>query len=391
MAGAGSIAANGRERMEAVLTDTARAKALPNRCYVDPDQFVYERARLFEAGWACIGFGKDVPHPGDVVPRRLLGMPLILLRDAVGTLRVFHNVCSHRGVELVAEPCHVTGVLRCPYHSWAYDLEGRLKATPSIGGPGINRCEGFDRNDHGLRPVRSAVWFDMVFINVSGQAPDFATYIGPLAERWSMFDETLIRHAGADSSASFDLQANWKLAVENYCEAYHLPWIHPGLNSYSRLEDHYNIAEADSFAGQGSRVYRPSLTETGAEFPNFPGLPTQFRGGAEYAALFPNLLLGVHQDHFMAVRLEPLGVDRTLEHLELYYVGEDALGDEFAVIRAANLKAWQQVFAEDVGVVERMQRGRNSPAFDGGVFSPVMDVPTHCFHKWAAQRLMPAS
>jgi choline monooxygenase len=90
----------------------------------------------------------------------------------------------------------------------------------------------------------------------------------------------------------------------------------------------------------------------------------------------------------MAVRLEPVGVNRTVEHLELYYVGEAALDDGFAQIRSANLRAWKQVFAEDVGVVERMQRGRASPAFDGGVFSPVMDVPTHCFHKWAAQRLM---
>jgi choline monooxygenase len=375
-------------RMRAVLAETARAKALPNEAYVDPDFLRYERARLFEAGWACIGFGKDVPNPGDVVPRALLGLPLILLRNAQGEIRVFHNVCSHRGVELVDAPCHVTGVLRCPYHSWAYDLEGRLKATPFIGGPGVNRCEGFDKSAHGLKPVRSAVWFDLVFVNLDGKAPDFSTYIAPLADRWSMFDGGLIRHSGADSSTAFDVRCNWKLAVENYCEAYHLPWIHPGLNSYSRLEDHYNINEWDSFAGQGSRVYRPTLTETGEALPSFPGLPTQFRGGAEYAALFPNVLLGVHQDHFMAVRLEPVAVNRTLEHLELYYVGDRALSDDYAAIRSANLRAWKQVFAEDVGVVERMQRGRASPAFDGGVFSPVMDVPTHCFHKWAAQRLM---
>src|SRR5262249_2060485 len=158
--------------------------------------------RLFEAGWACIGFGKDVPHPGDVVPRSLLGRPLILLRNQQGEIRVFHNVCSHRGVELVAEPCHVTTGLRCPSHSRAYDLEGRLKATPFIGGPGVNRCEGFDKSGHGLKPVRSAVWFDMVFVNVDGQAQDFSDYIAPLAERWSMFDGSLIRHSGSDSSTT---------------------------------------------------------------------------------------------------------------------------------------------------------------------------------------------
>src|SRR5581483_17724 len=77
-------------RLRAVLAETAQAKALPNEAYVDPDFLAYERARLFEAGWACIGFGKDVPHPGDVVPRSLLGLPLILLRNAEGGIRVFH-------------------------------------------------------------------------------------------------------------------------------------------------------------------------------------------------------------------------------------------------------------------------------------------------------------
>ena len=260
-----------RSRLTEVLSETATAKALPNPCYTDPDFLAFERVRLFEAGWACIGFGKDVANPGDVVPRNLMGLPLILVRDTKNEIRVFHNVCSHRGAELVTEPCHVGAVLRCPYHSRAYDLEGKLKATPFIGGPNINRCDGFDKSAHGLRPVRTAVWFDMVFVNVSGQAPEFSTYIAPLAERWSMFDQSLIRHSGADSSSTFDVNCNWKLAVENYCEAYHLPWVHPALNTYSKLEDHYNINEWDSFAGQGSRVYRPTLTETGEELPNFPG------------------------------------------------------------------------------------------------------------------------
>ena len=386
-----SIALSGeklKDRLQAVMAPTGQAKALPNLCYTDPAFQGFERERLFEAGWACIGFGKDVPNPGDVAPRQLMGLPLLLVRDMKREIRVFHNVCSHRGLELVSKACHLNGPIRCPYHSWAYDFEGKLRATPFIGGPHSNECPGFDKSQHGLKPVRAAVWFDMVFVNVGGTAQDFADYIKPLVTRWSVFDGSLIRHGGEDASATFDVHCNWKLAVENYCEAYHLPWVHPALNTYSKLEHHFNISEADSFAGQGTEIYNPSLTDTGKSLPEFPGLPTQFRGGAEYAALFPNVLLGVHQDHFMAIRIEPLGVDRSLEHLELYYVGEAALSDEFREIRQANLRAWKTVFAEDVGAVEAMQRGRASPAFDGGVLSPIMDVPTHCFHKWAAKRLM---
>ena len=85
--------------------------------------------------------------------------------------------------------------------------------------------------------------------------------------------------------------------------------------------------------------------------------------------------------------LEPVSASRTLEHFEIYYVGDEPLGDNYAALRAANSRSWRSVFNEDQDIVERLQRGRASPAFQGGVFSPVMDGPTHCFHKWAARGL----
>jgi choline monooxygenase len=363
------------------------ARGLPNEAYTSPDFAHLERDRLFARTWTCVGFGRQVPNPGDVRPVKLLGLPLLLLRDLEGGIRVFHNVCSHRGTELVSEPGNVKRMIVCPYHSWCYDLKGNLTATPSIGGPGKNACEGFERSRHGLKPVRTAVWFDVVFVNLSGDAADFTDHIAPLAERWKDFDANLLRHGGADSSLSFDLACNWKLAAENYCEAYHLPWVHPGLNSYSALEDHYDIEEEDRFAGQGSLAFTPPLADDGARFPKFPDLPARWDRGAEYVALFPNLLLGIHADHFFAILLEPLAADRTLERIEIYYVGDAPLGDDYAALRAANSRSWRAVFAEDQDIVERLQRGRASPAFQGGVFSPVMDGPTHCFHKWAAAAL----
>ena len=373
--------------LERVDRPIAEASGLPNEVYAAPDFADYERDHLLARTWTCVGVGAHVPRPGDVRPVRILGLPMLLVRDLKGEIRVFHNVCSHRGAELVSSPCSVKRRLTCPYHSWTYDLEGKLRATPSIGGPGKNDCPGFDQTKHGLKAVRSAVWFDVVFVNISGDAPAFEHYIAPLAERWKDFDPSLLRHGGPDSSLLFEVGCNWKLAVENYCEAYHLPWVHPGLNSYSRLEDHYDIALEGRFAGQGSRVYAPRLSEDGAQFPRFPDLPRPWQEGAEYVALFPNVLLGIHADHFYAVYLEPVSADRTVEYFEIYYVGEEALGDAYAALRQANARGWRAIFNEDQDIVERMQRGRASPAFEGGVFSPVMDGPTHCFHKWAARAL----
>ena len=100
-------------------------KGLSNRFYTDTAHFEFERDELFAKTWACVGFGRDVPAAGDLAPVSLLGIPLILLRDRQGQLKVFHNVCSHRGATLVEQACKVRGAIRCPYHSWAYDLSGR--------------------------------------------------------------------------------------------------------------------------------------------------------------------------------------------------------------------------------------------------------------------------
>jgi len=382
------------EALARVMNPTAEASGLPNEVYTDAGFLRTERERIFAPTWTALGFASDVPAAGDVRPTHLLGLPLILLRDRAGEVRVFHNVCSHRGRQLVDAPCRVEAGLRCPYHSWHYGLDGRLRGTPHIGGMNIHSCEGFDKSQHGLREVRAATWCDIVFVNLSGDARPFEDFIAPVMKRWHGFwgdrgpDE--LRPAGADGQVTLDVDSNWKLAVENYCESYHLPWVHPGLNSYSRLEDHYIVLDEDgeSYAGQGTRVY--NLAEVaGIKLPKLSQWPQEREREAEYLSLYPNALIGVQADHFFVVLLEPLSERRTREHVHLLFVGDAAVDDEHAVARDSTLQSWKTVFEEDVTMVEGMQRGRESPAYRGGVFSPVQDIPTHHFHQWIARRLQP--
>jgi phenylpropionate dioxygenase-like ring-hydroxylating dioxygenase large terminal subunit len=375
-----------RALLARVTEPVETASGLPNAFYTDAGLFQAEKQAVFAANWACIGFGKDVPQGGDVRPVDFLGRPLLLVRDGEGIIRVFQNVCRHRGMILVDKPARLSGPIRCPYHSWAYDLTGRLRATPHVGGPGKASHPCVDKAALGLIEVRSALFMDMIFVNLSGEAPAFAEYVAPLTRRWSEFTGQNLHHGGPDCSVAFELATNWKLAAENYCESYHLPWVHPGLNSYSRLEDHYNIAEPRAFSGQGSEVYNPQLDADGRRFPSFPGLGAKWDHAAEYVTLYPNVLLGVHKDHFFAMMLEPVAPDRTLEHLEIYYAAPEIAGPDWAAMRRTHVEMWRQVFLEDVSVVEGMQRGRSAPGFDGGKFSPVMDAPTHCFHDWVARQ-----
>ena len=113
-----------------------------------------------------------------------------------------------------------------------------------------------------------------------------------------------------------------------------------------------------------------------------------FDRGAEYIALFPNALFGIHRDHLFTGVILPEAVDRTRELFDLYYFDEAAAAPAMEPLRQANARLWRTVFEEDLGVVEGLQRGRASPAFTGGVFSPVLEGPSHCFHRWVADGLL---
>ncbi|MEL6922301.1 MAG: SRPBCC family protein, partial [Pseudomonadota bacterium] len=271
------------------------------------------------------------------------------------------------------------------YHSWCYDLTGKLNTTPHVGGPGHNVHDAVDRDDLGLIEIRSHVWQDIVFVNLSGDAPPFEEHARSLLERWAEFEQPAY-FGGVESAFELNVKTNWKLAVENYCESYHLPWVHPGLNSYSRLEDHYNILEPSSFSGQGTMVYNPDLSQDQV-FSNYPGLSDKWDRCAEYIALYPNVLLGVHRDHRFAIVLVPNGAGQTVERIALYYASEEMLGDDYAELRAKNAALWKGIFEEDIFVVEGMQAGRYGERFDGGKFSPVMDEATWAFHHWIALRM----
>jgi len=378
------------ERLAEVLRPIETATGLPNLTYTGEDYFRFERDAVIAPTWAGIAFTDSIPERPFALPVEFMGLPLLVVRDRQGTLRVFHNVCSHRGMKLVAEPTEVKGVITCRYHCWAYATNGDLKATPHLGGVEQHHAAGFDQAAHGLKPVRSAVFMGILFVNLSGRAPDFDQHTALLRHR----AEELLGPRGwaqlapgaTDARLSLVAPCNWKLAVENYCEAYHLPWVHPELNSYSRLEDHYCFL-SEGFAGQGSLAYRGSDI-AGAHLPRIDGWPSARLHVAEYPTLYPNVLLGFQADHAFAILLIPEAPARTREELRIFYVGAGASEDAYRGCRAATLSAWRIVFEQDLTAVEQLQLGRASPGYGGGVFSPAMDTATHHFHAWVAARLM---
>lgn len=380
------------QSIHAVQQPIDQAKGMPNAAYVDPETFLFERENMMRNTWVGLVYAHELPRPRFAKPVEFMGLPLAVMRNGQDEIKVFHNVCSHRGMKLLNEEQEVQGMVRCPYHSWTYTLDGELKGTPHIGGMGIHTHDKFQCANHGLKEVRSVVWMGIVFINLSGDAAPFEEFVAPLADRWTQFvgkdgfDQVKVANDG--SYLELNVKSNWKLAVENYCEAYHLPWVHPGLNSYSPLDKHYNLEINERMSGQGTLSYTLSDT-AGTKLPQFPDWPADKIQHGEYVALYPNVLLGIQADHAFAIILKPESCGETLEKILVLYVGEEACGDKYHACRAAVLESWRVVFGEDVFAVEGMQAGRQSPGFQGGVFSPALDGPTHNFHQWVAGQYQP--
>ncbi|MDB2546702.1 aromatic ring-hydroxylating dioxygenase subunit alpha [Amylibacter sp.] len=371
--------------LSSVIEPLNTAKGLPNEHYIDDKIFQEEKESVLFSNWSAIGFAKDTPKVGDVNPTTFLGMPLLVVRDNDKKVRVYQNTCRHRGMVLISERRNIRGTIRCPYHSWCYGLDGQLRSTPHVGGPGQNTHPDIKRNELGLVEIRSHVFMDVVFVNISNNAASFEEVHSDIINQWQEFDKPLYHNE--DSSFELTVKSNWKLAVENYCESYHLPWVHPGLNLVSRLEDHYHIENTLKYSGQGSYVYSQLKGKDNEVFPDFDGLKKKWNTASEYISLYPNVLLGVHRDHTYAIILEPISTNKTREHVAIYYASAEATKARFKDLRIKNKFFWEDVFKEDIFVVEGMQEGRNGKFFDGGKFSPAMDGPTHLFHEWVATQI----
>ena len=213
-----------------------------------------------------------------------------------------------------------------------------------------------------------------------------ADVYAPLEERWAHHDLSLLRYGG---SQRLRINGNWKLAMENFQEGYHLPMTHPFLNSLSSLENHYSVVEP-AYQGQGSHYY--DTVEAGhGDLPNFPDLPDYWKHRAEYPAVMPNLMFGMHPDHFLFFGVIPLSPSLTEEVFHFYFIGDAALGEKHNAMRERVMTNLSSINAEDIGVVESMQAGRHSPGWETGPFSPYQEATLHQFQLKIAKMLDAAS
>lgn len=363
---------------------TGEARGLPRGLYTDPALLRLEQEKIFARRWCCAGFVHELKEPGDAAPASVAGAPVLLLRNKEGAIRAFHNVCRHRGATILNEPCKGRTTLVCPYHRWTYDLDGKLRATPRVGGPERHEVETIVRDKLGLVPARCATWHDWIFVNLDGEAPPLEEAVRPLEAHLANYDLSLMRHG---ASLEFDIKANWKLIHENFIECYHNHFIHPDLDEIAPAADHEMIAE-EACVGLRSRTYYPAKGYDGSTpLPAFPGIPKSNLDDGVYLHFFPTMDMNVWREVVVTMHVWPLAPDRTHERFEFYFVGDAALTEAHAGQRRQIVDIWKEVNDQDIEIVERMQEGRASPAMDGGVFSPYWETTVHRFHRMVAEAL----
>ena len=349
---------------------------LPSVAYTDSDFYELETRQLFARAWAFIGFAHDLAQVGDVMPVHVAGMPLVLVRGANRKIRAFHNVCRHRNLKLVAEPRNCKHTITCPYHRWSYDLEGNLKAAPYFGGEKTELPDDFSLEDHGLQEVSCRLFHDWLFVNLSGDAQGFETYIAPLKKQLADFDlDDFVAVASLEFEA---LKTNWKLLMENFIEPYHVQFVHKSTTNQP-LVDHYIVSDGHCL---GSAV---DLTSEQQEQAQEGTLSVSSR----YLTLFPNFVLGVYYPDQIGVHLnQPVSAEITRQRRVIYQHKDSDQSTE-AVEKISRL--WESVHKEDHAMCERLQEGRHSDAArQGGFLSPYWESSVRSFQELVADSIRPA-
>ena len=357
------------------------ALGLPNRAYTQAAFLEEEFDNVFSAGWIGIAFESDVAEPGDMFPVEAAGQSLLVVRDYDGRINVFYNVCRHRGAKLLDNACSNKRFIVCPYHAWSYTLAGKLNATPNFSGPRDHAHPTLAEGTQNLVEVRSGLWNHVVMVNLSGEAAPLAQWTARLDARWEAFD---LANAHPGGNMTFEFNANWKLVLENFLESYHLPAVHPKLNSYSPLEDHVLVVD-ELFMGQLSLNYQPS--DDGNALPRFENLPEERQTSGEYLLLFPTLMVSVTPDHYRVTLVTPVSATVTHQRWQFYFVGANSQQERFAEARQAILDRVALYTHEDIEILERLQAGRYSSGYDGGRFSPFHETTTHQFQRLVARSL----
>lgn len=401
-----------------LLDQRSPGHCLPAGLYTRQDVFEADLDVFFHKHWIYVGLECDVPEPGDAHVIDLGSASIILLRDDDSQIRVFHNVCRHRGTRLLDSGSSIVSKLVCPYHQWTYELSGELAHAPHMG-------SSFDKTCRSLKPVHFKSIGGLIYVCLSQNSPqDIDALEKAMKERLAPYDL-------ANSKVAFQTEiietGNWKLTIENNRECYHCSSNHPELCvSFIDLDfgfDPETLSPEDrQEASQHQALYEERIQEWEAQ--GHPSAPveqlvdcaTNFRtqrliiaGAGESQTLDATAasarLMGTitrkdlgdthlwghncwHHfmaDHAVTTLIIPLGPDRTLVRTK-WLVHKDAVeGKDYDLDKLTSV--WKATNDQDAQLVARSHGGILDPAYEPGPYSPFTESQLNNFSTWYIERM----
>jgi choline monooxygenase len=381
------------------LPVNAASTLIPD-AYVSQAFHELERERIFASSWVPVCVTDELAELGSYVVAEVAGRSLIVCRDRAGELHAHHNVCRHRGTRLCAEERgRVERFFQCPYHAWAYGLDGSCLGTPLFtadagipadqqGAFDMSDVESFNKDDYSLFPARAEAWGCLVFVCLDPSAPSLDEELGDLPDRLAGF--RLAEHRLVQR-VDYEIAANWKLVAENFMEYYHLPWIHPGLVKVSPLKHHHRWQGTGMYVGFCTSPIAANSEDGGwYGLPPLSTLDADDATSARFVWLFPNIAINALPNHVFLLLARPAAPGHTREvayllaHPESMERAGGALEGEVETL----LSFWDEVNNEDISIVERVQAGVADPAYTGGRMCYRFEESVHRFQNMVIDRMV---
>ena len=317
----------------------------------DQELFDLEMVRVFARSWVWLGDTEDLAEPGDYITGTIGYQPVMVIRQEDGSVRGFLNNCRHRASGLLFEPAGNCGkTMTCPYHNWAYAIDGRL-----VGIPDRARMypDGMPADDYGLAPIRIEVaWDKLVFGCLSRRAPSFREWIAPLAERYDLYKFDTFTRYYRELDETYPI--NWKAFAENSNDDYHVRFVHRRLNKLRKQMD--TIVRFEGRTCSGFKPHSDSEDATGGRTDL---TPEQLLG--HYADfIYPNLTPLPYPTQLILVRADPLAPDRTRLFSRVYGIDKTVEEQDFELDRLAVTNL------EDTTMVTELMKNLRSPFYRVG-------------------------
>ena len=328
--------------------DPKRSKSLSKRAYVDPEWPEIERKAIFAKTWQWICHEEKLRSPGSYVTCEVAGMPIFLLRDDEGYLRAFFNVCQHRAHELLRGEGQISRIM-CPYHAWVYDLSGKLVRASHTEG-----LEDFELKDICLHRIRVEEFCGFVYVNLDPDAKPLADQAENLADEIYCWAPDIKRLTFA-RRLNYDIRSNWKNVVDNFLECYHCPTAH---------KDFCTLVDMETYKVSTRGIWSSHMAEAGKSANAAYSVDEATVKDHAVWWLWPNTCLMRYpgRGNFIVLRIMPAGVERTLETYDFFFESSEPNDAETEAIRYID----EVLQAEDISLVESVQRGMNTPAYESG-------------------------